>query len=68
MISRSAYIADLDPKKHYKAVKIKVLVEDKNGLLDYITKNKMMFILKINEVRKLEMDNIFPMDYNENKL
>lgn len=67
MISRSSYIADLDPKEHYKAVKIKVLVEDKNGFLDYITKNKMMFILKINEVKKLEMDNIFPIDYNENE-
>lgn len=24
-----------------------------------------MFILKIDEVKKLEMDNIFPTDYNE---
>lgn len=54
MISRSAYIADRDPKEHYKAVKIKVLVEDKNGFPDYITKNKMMFILKINEVKNLK--------------
>ena len=65
MISKSAYIAHLDPKKHYRPVKIKVLVEDKNGLPDYITKHKMMFILKIDEVKKLEMDNILPMDYNE---
>lgn len=65
MISKSAYIAHLDPKKHYKAVKIKVLIEDKNGLPDYIIKNKKMFILKIDEVKKLEMDNIFPVDIYE---
>lgn len=65
MISKSEYIADLDPKKHYRAVKIKVLVEDKNGLPDYIIKHKMMFILKIDKVKKLEMDNILPIDYNE---
>ncbi len=64
MISKSTYIAHLDPKKHYRPVKIKVLVEDKNGLPDYITKHKMMFILKIDEVKKLEMDNILPIDYN----
>ena len=69
MISKSEYIADLDPKNHYKAVKIKVLVEDKNGLPDYIIKNKKMFILKIDEVKKLEMDNIiFPPDHNEGEL
>jgi|GEM_PF-2263452 len=69
MISKSAYIADLDPKNHYKAVKIKVLVEDKNGLQDYIIKNKKMFILKIDEVKKLEMYNIiFPPDHNEGEL
>lgn len=69
MISKSAYIADLDPKNHYKEVKIKVLVEDKNGLLDYIIKNKKMFILKIDEVKKLEMDNIIiPSDHNEGEL
>ena len=65
MISKSEYIADLDPKKHYRAVKIKALVEDKNGLPDYIIKYKMMFILKIDKVKKLEMDNILPIDYNE---
>lgn len=65
MISKSEYIADLDPKKHYRAVKIKALVEDKNGLPDYIIKHKMMFILKIDKVKKLEMDNILPIDYNE---
>lgn len=65
MISKSEYIADLDPKKHYRAVKIKTLVEDKNGLPDYIIKHKMMFILKIDKVKKLEMDNILPIDYNE---
>lgn len=65
MISKSEYIADLDPKKHYRAVKIKTLVEDKNGLPDYIIKHKMMFILKIDRVKKLEMDNILPIDYNE---
>ncbi|MCC3870359.1 CHC2 zinc finger domain-containing protein [Terrisporobacter mayombei] len=65
MISKSTYIADLDPRKHYKSVKIKVLVENKNGFPDYIIKNKKMFILKIDEVKKLEMDNIFPMDNNE---
>ncbi|MCR1822134.1 MULTISPECIES: CHC2 zinc finger domain-containing protein [Peptostreptococcaceae] len=65
MISKSEYIADLDPKKHYRAVKIKALVEDKNGFPDYIIKHKMMFILKIDKVKKLEMDNILPIDYNE---
>lgn len=65
MISKSEYIADLDPKKHYRAVKIKALAEDKNGLPDYIIKHKMMFILKIDKVKKLEMDNILPIDYNE---
>ena len=65
MISKSEYIADLDSKKHYRAVKIKALVEDKNGLQDYIIKHKMMFILKIDKVKKLEMDNILPIDYNE---
>lgn len=65
MISKSEYIADLDSKKHYRAVKIKALVEDKNGLPDYIIKHKMMFILKIDKVKKLEMDNILPIDYNE---
>ena len=65
MISKSEYIADLNPKKHYRAVKIKTLVEDKNGLPDYIIKHKMMFILKIDKVKKLEMDNILPIDYNE---
>lgn len=65
MISKSEYVADLDPKKHYRAVKIKTLVEDKNGLPDYIIKHKMMFILKIDKVKKLEMDNILPIDYNE---
>ena len=65
MISKSEYIADLDPKKHYRAVKIKTLVEDKNGLPDYIIKHKMMFILKIDKFKKLEMDNILPIDYNE---
>lgn len=68
MISKSTYIADLDPKKYYKAVKIKVLIEDKNGLPDYIIKNKMMFILKIDEVRKLEMDNILPLNHNADEL
>lgn len=68
MISKSPYIADLDPKKHYKAVKIKVLIEDKNGFPDYIIKNKMMFILKIDEVRKLEMDNILPLNNNADEL
>ena len=65
MISKSEYIADLDSKKHYRAVKIKALVEDKNGFPDYIIKHKMMFILKIDKVKKLEMDNILPIDYNE---
>lgn len=63
MISKSAYVIDSDPKKHYKAVKRKVLSEDENGLPTYIMKNKKMFILKINEIRKLEMDNIFPEDH-----
>ena len=67
MICKSAYIVDRDPKKHYKSAKIKVLVEDKNGLPDYIIKNKKMFILKINEVKKLEMDNIFPENHNEDE-
>ena len=58
MISKSAYIIDPDPKKHYKAVKRKVLVEDDKGLPYYVMKNKKMFILKINELKKLEMDNI----------
>ena len=58
MISKSAYIIDVDPKKHYKAVKRKVLVEDDKGLPYYVMKNKKMFILKINELKKLEMDNI----------
>ena len=29
-------------------------------------KNKKMFILKIDEIKKLEMDNIFPEDIDEN--
>lgn len=62
MISKSAYVVDIDPKKHYKAVKRKVLIEDENGLINYVMKNKKMFILKIDEVKKLEMDNIFPED------
>ncbi|MEG0051293.1 MAG: CHC2 zinc finger domain-containing protein [Terrisporobacter sp.] len=59
MISKSGYVVDSDPKKHYKAVKRKVLIEDDKGLPNYVMKNKKMFILKIEELRKLEMDNIF---------
>lgn len=65
MISKSAYIIDKDPKKHYKAVKRNVLVEDKNGIPIYKLKNKKMFILKIDEIKKLEMDNIFHKDVDE---
>lgn len=63
MISKSAYVIDTDPKKHYKAVKRKVLTEDENKIPTYIMKNKKMFILKIDEIKKLEMDNIFPEDH-----
>lgn len=63
MISKSDYISDLDTKKHYKSVKIRILVEDKNGLPDYIIKNKKMFILQIDEIKKLDMDNILQ-EYN----
>ena len=59
MISKSSYIIDSDSKKHYKAVKRKVLSVDDKGLSTYLWKNKKMFILKIDEVKKLEMDNIF---------
>lgn len=65
MISKSAYIIDKDPKKHYKSVKRNVLVEDKNGIPIYKLKNKKMFILKIDEIKKLEMDNIFHKDVDE---
>lgn len=67
MISKSSYISDLNHKKHYTVVKIKVLVEDKSGRPDYIVKNKKMFILKIDEIKKLEMDNILHQEYNEGK-
>lgn len=59
MISKSSYIVDSDPKKHYIPVKRKVLAEGEDGAVKYDFKNKKMFILKIDEVRKLEMDNIF---------
>lgn len=65
MIGKSSYISDLDPKEHYKSVKIKVLLVDKNGLPDYQIKNKKMFILKIDELKKLEMDNIFHPGHSE---
>ena len=63
MISKSAYIIDSDSHKHYKAVKIKVWLDSENKI-SY--KNKKMFILKIDEIKKLEMDNIFPEDIDEN--
>ena len=63
MISKSAYIIDSDSNKHYKAVKIKVWLDSENKI-SY--KNKKMFILKIDEIKKLEMDNIFPEDIDEN--
>ena len=63
MISKSAYIIDSDSNKHYKAVKIKAWIDSENKI-SY--KNKKMFILKIDEIKKLEMDNIFPEDIDEN--
>lgn len=65
MISKSAYVVDSDPKKHYKAVKRKVLVEDDKGFASYVMKNKKMFILRVDKVKKLDMDNIFPDESDE---
>ena len=62
MISRSSYV--LDSKNYYKVVKMKVLVEDRNGMIDYLTINKNVIVLKIDELKKLQMDNILTSKYN----
>ena len=41
MISKSVYIVDQYPKKHYKAVKRKVLTTDYKGLATYVMKNNI---------------------------
>lgn len=62
MISRSSYIWDFE--NYYKVVKMKVLIEDRNGMIDYLTINKNAIILKIDELKKLKMDNIITLKYN----
>ncbi|WP_455539527.1 CHC2 zinc finger domain-containing protein [Terrisporobacter sp.] len=65
MISKSPYITDSDIENYYKPIKRKVLVEDENGLKTYDYRNKNMFILKLDRIKELEMDNILPDDSDE---